>query len=180
MTTRIVRSSVIALVALVAGGCGSAGSMQTASTRPSTPPKLSLTKAAGRSAAADALMYPVRPTSYVLDGTLPDLGSQALVYRWTAHAVDIAAVNQLAAALGINAAATTTADGFQASDADATLMVTVTGGTAQVSYFLGGPNAVDGSGGGSTVGSGGSVSGSVGTGKPVAIDAPAPTYPRLR
>jgi len=182
MTRRIVRNSAIALVALVAGGCGSMGSKQAASTRPSTPPKLSLTKAEGRTGAADALLYPARPTSYVLDGALPDLGSQALVYRWTAHAVDIAEVNRLADAFGIDAAATTTSDGFEVSGADATLMVTVSGGTTQVSYFLGGTNAIDGSGGGST---GGAVTGSVGTGvapetpsaKPLPADSPDTTVP---
>src|SRR5436190_18614763 len=157
MTTRIGRNSVIALVALVAGGCGSAGSQQSASTRPSTPPKLALTKMDGPRAAADSLLYPVRPTTYVLDGPLPDLGSQALVYRWTAHAVDIAEVNRLADAFGINAQATTTPEGFQVSGADATLTVTTAGGSTQVSYFLGGGNAIGGSAGGS----GGSVSGSV-------------------
>jgi hypothetical protein len=183
MTARTVRNSVIALVVVVAAGCGSAGSGQTASTRPSTPPQLSLTKAAGRTAAADAsaLLYPARPTTYVLDGTLPDLGSQALVYRWTAHAATIEEVNQLADALGINATATTTPEGFQASDGTATLMVMVADGTTQVSYFLGGNDVTGGSTGG------GVSTGSVGTGvepelpadKPLATDPTDTTVPPI-
>lgn len=160
MTARTVRNSVIALVVLVAGGCGSAGSKDAASTRPSRQPLLSLTKADGQKAAADAsaLLYPARPTTYVLDGTLPDLGAQAPVYRWTARAASIEDVTQLADALGIDAAATTTADGFQASDGTATLTVTVAYGTTQVSYFLGGGDVT----GGSTGSAGGSASSSDG------------------
>jgi hypothetical protein len=185
MTARTVRTSVIAVVVLVAGGCGSAGSKEAASK-----PKLSLTKAEGRTAAAadaSALLYPARPTSYVLDGTLPDLGTQAPVYRWTAHAAGIDEVNQLAAALGINATATTTPDGFQASDGTATLTVTVAYGTTQVSYFLGGGDVTGGSTGGSAGGTDGVTadgssgvsngSGGTGTAPETPSDKPLPADP---
>jgi hypothetical protein len=114
---------------------------------------------------------PARLTNYVLDATLPDLGTQALVYRWTAHAVDIGEANQLAEALGIGAPATETSDGFMASDSDATLTVTTSYGTTQISYYPG-SNAVDGSGGGTS----GSSSGPA-TGAGSAPDKPVPTDP---
>ena len=85
----------------------------------------------------------MRPPSYVLDGTLPDLGTQAPVYRWTAHTVDVAdGRTDSPHALGIDATATATADGFQASDNDATLTVTTSDGATDVSYYLGGHDRV--------------------------------------
>src|SRR5205807_1786793 len=108
----LVRTSVTAIAVLIAGGCGSAVSTHTSAR--SSPPKLSLAKATARTGAADAAVpgaMPVRPANYVLDRTLPDLGTHAVVYRWTAHSVDLAEANRLAAALGINATATATADG---------------------------------------------------------------------
>ena len=186
MRTSLVRVSVAAIAVLVAGGCGSAPSKDTVAR---SNPKLSLAKASARTGAADAAApsaMPARLTNYVLDGTLPDLGSKALVYRWTGHAVDLAEANRLAAALGIDAAAYATTDGFTASDPDATITITTTYGPTQVSYYPGVP-AVDGSGGGS---SGASSPPSAGTGvapddpnsstvneKPVAIDEPVPTDP---
>jgi hypothetical protein len=164
------RTLVATLAVLVAGGCGSAASTDTSTPRPT--PKLLLAKAGARVGAADAAgpaMMPERLANYVLDGTLPDLGTQAVVYRWTAHAVDLAAVNRLADALGIAAAATATADGFTATDADATLTVTTNYGATQISYYPGGNNSVDGSGGGT---SGSSTGGE----KPVTTD-PAVTLP---
>src|SRR5207253_8660390 len=103
MKTSLARMSAAAIAVLVAGGCGSAASTDT-SARPSSP-KLSLAKTTARTGAADSAApgaMPFRLTHYVLDGTLPDLGSKALVYRWTGHAVDLAEANRLAKALGID------------------------------------------------------------------------------
>src|SRR6476661_6640417 len=168
------RALVATLAVLVAGGCGSAASTDTTTGRPT--PKLLLAKAGARVGAADAAgpaMMPERLVNYVLDGTLPNLGTQALVYRWTAHAVDIAEVNRLADALGIAAPATATPDGFTATDADAdaTLTVTTNYGATQISYYPGGNYAVDGSGGG-TSGS------STGAEKPVATDPGVTPLPK--
>src|SRR5256885_12249558 len=113
MTSSFARIPVLAIAVLVAGACGSAASPTASSSTPA--PKLSLAKASARTGAADAALapgaMPVQLTNYVLDGTLPDLGTHAPVYRWTAHAVDIAEVNRLAAALGIQGPATATVDG---------------------------------------------------------------------
>jgi hypothetical protein len=169
MKTSLVRMSVATIAVLVAGGCGSAASTGTAAR---SNPKLSLAKASARTGAADAATpsaMPAQLTNYVLDGTLPDLGSQALVYRWTGHAVDLAEANRLAEALGIDSPAYATPDGFTASDRDATITITTTYGPTQVSYSPGVP-AVDGSGGGS---SGASTPPSAGTG--VAPDDPTVT-----
>ena len=168
MKTSLARMSVTAIAVLVAGGCGSAATHTSAR---SSPPKLSLAKATARTGAADAAApgaMPVRPANYVLDGALPDLGTHAAVYRWTAHAVDLAEANRLAAALGIDATATATADGFTASDSAAMLTVTTAYGSTQVSYYPGG-NAIAGSGGGST--------GSVTIAPAPPIDKPAPVDP---
>ena len=65
--------AVVLVVALTA--CGSAETHTSATTRPARP-KLALTPTASR---PDAAIYPQRPTTYVLDGTLPDLGAVAPV-----------------------------------------------------------------------------------------------------
>jgi hypothetical protein len=159
------RTLVATLAVLVAGGCGSAASTDSSTRRPT--PKLLLAKAGARVGPADAAAMPSgmpeQLTNYVLDGTLPDLGTQAVVYRWTAHTVDIAEVNRLAGALGIAAPATATADGFTATDANATLTVTTNYGATQISYYPGGTAGVDGSGGGSS-------GSSTGDEKPVVTD----------
>jgi hypothetical protein len=179
MKSSLARIPVLAIAVLVAGACGSAASPR-ASSNPSVP-KLSLAKASARTGVADAALapgaMPVQLTNYVLDGTLPDLGTQAPVYRWTAHAVDIAEVNRLAVALGIQTPATATVDGFSASDSDATLTVTTNYGTTQISYYPGGNGAVDGSGGGTSGGSSGSVSSPPSAGTGTAIAEPAPVDP---
>lgn len=160
MTTRILRFSALALAALVGGACGSAADHASVRSPASKPlAKLSLTKA-GAGAAADAAapgVLRIRPTSYVLDGTLPDLGATAPVYRWTAHTATLADVNQVANALGINTAATTTPDGFQATDGGKTLVVSVNNGSVQVSYYPSAPDAAGGGSSGSSPGSSGSA-----------------------
>jgi hypothetical protein len=162
MITRIARYAPVVLAVLLAGACGSSAAKGGGASS-TTLPKLSLEKAGGnRSAAGDARApgaLAVRPMSYVLDGTLPDLGSTATVYRWTAHSVTLADVNHFAGALGIKAAATTTPDGFQASDGNATVLVSTAGGSTSVSYY---PGAGVGVGGSS--GSSGASTGAVGSG----------------
>ena len=167
---------VIALATLVAAGCGS-------SAKVSAPPaakKLLLaksgTKAAGAAAEAPGPIS-LRPQSYVLDGTLPDLGTSATVYRWTAHAASTDDVSRLAAAFGIDATATTTTapDGFEVSDGNATLDVTTDGGTTAVSYSLGGPatsGSSSGSSGGSAGSNGVSTGPSTGPNSPVTVEPP--------
>jgi hypothetical protein len=150
--TRLSPTLVAALAVLVAGACGSAATPN-ASTSTSAP-KLSLAKAGARTGAADAARapgaMPIRPpANYVLDGTLPDLGRQAPVYRWNAHAVDVAAVDHLAAALGIDAPAIATVDGFSATGNDATLTVSTAYGATQISYYPGGRDVASGSSGSS-------------------------------
>jgi hypothetical protein len=186
MKPSLARISVLAIAVLSAGACGSAATPEASS--PSSTPKLSLAKASARTGAADAAQEPgamplPAPVSYVLDGTLPDLGTQSPVYRWTAHTVDIAEVNRLAGVLGIDAPATATDDGFAVNGSNATLAVSTAYGATQISYYPGG-NAVDGVSGGSSDGSSGSSSSppSPGTGtepgdKPIAIDEPTPIDP---
>jgi hypothetical protein len=162
MISRIARYAPVVLAVLLAGACGSSAA-KSGGASPTTLPKLFLEKAGGNTSAADDARAPgalaVRPMSYVLDGTLPDLGSKGTVYRWTAHSVTLDDVNRFAHALGIDASATTTPDGFQASGNDSTLLVSTSGGTASVSYY---PGTID-SGGGSS-GSSGASTGSAGSG----------------
>ena len=180
MATRILRFSAIALTVLLGGACGSSA---TDASKPL--PKLSLTTAAVGSAADAARApgaLPIRPTSYVFDGALPDLGTTAPVYRWTAHTVNLAEVERLAHALGIDATATTTPDGFQATDGTTTLTVSVANGSTSVSSFLGGPNAVSGGSSGSSSGSSGAGSaGAEGTNPAGSVESPPlePTQPPL-
>ncbi len=112
-------------------------------------------------------IYPVRPTKYVLDQPLADLGASAVVRRLVPHGVTESDVRELAAALGLTDGVVVNGkDGFTVSGPDATLTVSITGGTTSVNYGLGGPGAVGGSSGASS-GSG------VATGSVGAPDAPA-------
>jgi hypothetical protein len=181
MATRILRFSALALAALVGGACGSAADhASVGSPAPKRLAKLSLTKgsAAGAADAVAPMPLRIRPTSYVLDGTLPDLGATAPVYRWTAQTATLADVNRIAGALGIDADASTTPDGFQATDGTHTLIVSVNNGSTQVSYYPSAPGAVSGGSSGSSSGSSGSADATPPPDKPAEPAYPAqPAYP---
>ena len=166
----------LATIVLVVGGCGSASRPASdGSTGLTTPPKLDLAAAGGRStaAAADAgpAMYPQRPTKYVLDGPLPDLGASAQVWRLQAHDVNAAAVAQFAAALDLTATPIRTPTGWEVQGSDATLSFLVGDGVVIVSYSPGAPGATGGSSGS---GSGASPGGTVVNGPDVKVAPPVP------
>jgi len=168
----------IAALALVGSGCGSASTPRTGASPPSTVAhKLSLARPGGGTAdrAAMPAIYPVRPTSYVLDGTLADLGTSAAVRRMVPHALTEADVRRLAEALGMSATPTATATGYEVTDKDATLTFTTSNGVVQVSYALGAPGAVGGSPGSS--GSGGASTGTAIASPPDGVVSPAPPPP---
>ena len=119
----------VALAATVIGACGSASNHVSAPAP--APRKLALVTSGGR---ADAAIYPQRPTVYVLDGTLPDLGTQAPVRRLVSHEVTDADVARIAGALGMHASPEKTGTGYEVHDGDAVLTVDTTGGVTYVSY----------------------------------------------
>jgi hypothetical protein len=172
--TRFCGISSAALVVVVAGACGSAAqSGLDASTRTTSQPKrleLATTGAGTQSTEGRAALFPVRPTTYELDVTLPDLGPSALVRRMKSVPVSSTDVRRFATALGLQGAPTRTPTGWEVQGTEAMLAFVVTDGGTDVSYSLGVPSAVGGSGGAS----GGGVPGGSGIattpGSAVAVD----------
>ena len=172
---------VVALLGIVLAGCGSARptGAGSASSGKSHPGRLALAPqaAAQRAIGSAPAIFPMRSTTYVLDGTLPSLGAQASVRRIVPHAVNVAYVRRWAGALRLAGTPRPITSGYQVAATDGELTVTTAGGTTDVSYFLGGPATSGGSGGSA----GGTVSGSAGGGPPVALPgnvaskAPVPT-----
>ena len=150
-------------VALVAVSCG--GSARSARSAPptsaaATHPRLHLVPAGASSSPTHELtprdLLPLRPTKYVLDGPLADLGATASVRRLVADDITDADVRHLADLLGLDAGSVTrTTNGYVVTGADATLTVSSGSGT-QIFYTSGANGAVSsgGSGGASTEPSG--------------------------
>jgi hypothetical protein len=153
--------STAAGIALVAAACGSAAqSAHGPSTGTTVPSRLELA-ASGREATASAqggapAIFPVRPTEYVLDAALPELGPRAPVRRMVALEVGSTDVKRFASALDLGGAPVRNATGWEVHGADATLSLIVSDGRVSVSYSPGVTNAVGGSpgsAGGATTGS---------------------------
>jgi hypothetical protein len=159
---RLVGISSVAIVVLVAGACGSAVQPGAGSSTPTTTQAKTLDLgAAGRAATPSAdraggAMFPVRPTTYVLDAPLPDFGPSALVRRMTAHPVNAIDVQHFADALGIAGTPTRTPAGWQAQGTNGVLTFVVTDDRVAVSYGSGIANAIGGSTGSATSTDGGS------------------------
>jgi hypothetical protein len=174
--------STAAIVALVAAGCGSgAQSGQGPSTGTTSPPTRLELAAAGREATASAqngapAIFPARPTEYVLDTTLPDLGPRALVRTMDAPEVDSTDVQRFASALGLDGSPVRNPTGWEVQGADATLSFIVSDGGVGVSYSSSVPIAVGGStgSGGGTTSGGAAADGSVTKGAPL---EPSPVPP---
>jgi hypothetical protein len=109
--------------------------------------------------AAGALApFPIRPTRYVLDAPLADLGTGAVVYRLEPHSVSTTEVSRFADALGLSGRPARTATGWEVQGANGTLNIGVVDDSTTVSYWSGAPGVVGGA-----VGSSGSSNGSVGS-----------------
>ena len=176
--------SAAAIVALVAAGCGSAstsaGGPSTGTTSPAGRLELAATGRAAAQSARDAApaIFPVRPTVYVLDVRLPDLGSRAQVRRMDAHQVSSADVQQFARALGLQGSPVRNPTGWEVPGTDGSLSFIVSDGRVAVSYSSGVSNVV----GGSPGSGGGATSGSAaadGSATKVAPPSPAPTTPTV-
>jgi hypothetical protein len=93
----------------VGGALTSCGSSRSSLSAGHTPAVLHLGAGGGRQStaagAADSKMMPMRPTSYVFDGTAPDLGASAKAYTLGGQAPTAAVVEQYAKAFGLSAAA---------------------------------------------------------------------------
>lgn len=161
--TRVSPLLFTAMATLIVSACGS--SADQVASRPA-PLRLSLPSAASADSAKPAL-YPERDTTYVLDGTLADLGPQAPVRKLVAHPVTEAEVAHIATVLGMQGAPARTDSGYEVRDGDALLSVDTSFGSTYVNYSSSG-NA----GGGSSPGSRGS--GSASDPQPVDPQPPAP------
>lgn len=141
----------VAIIVLVVGGCGSASRPAAGgSTSTTVRPKLDLASTGRSSTVAAAVagpaIYPQRPAKYVLDGSLPDLGASAPVWRMRAHDVTAADVTRFADAVGIAAPPVRNAGGWQVQGANATLSFLVADGVVIVSYSPGATGGSTGSG----------------------------------
>jgi hypothetical protein len=157
---RVASFARLASAVLVAGACGSAarsgGGPPTVTTSP--PAKLALASASPAAApsaeGAAPAIFPVRPSSYVLDAALPGLGSHAVVRRMTAHTVSEDDVQRFARALGLTAAAMRSSTGWEVQEPSGNLTFAVTDDGVEVSYAYGAPGLAGGSSPGSVGASG--------------------------
>jgi len=152
------RISLLVICVMVLAACGSSSKSGHGSTTPTTaaPARLDLASSAGAATPSAvggaAQIYPVRPTTYVLDGRLPDLGVSGLVWRMHAHTVNVTDVQRFAMTLGLAGTAARTSAGWQVRDGNALLNFFVSDGTVDVSYAFGAPSAGGGSVGSSGLG----------------------------
>ncbi len=133
----------------------------------SPPPRLLL--APRSEAARDSLAMPLRPTQYRLDGTLPDLGARAAVYRLAEPRLDDARVSGLARALGLTGRVEPVAGALQVTDGTATLTVQTNGAATLLYAHDSSGGSIGGSPGSTGTGTAGATTG----GAPV----PAPSPP---
>lgn len=172
----------IALAALVAVAVIGAGIVLTRDrnddeSASGTPRKLGLVKGSGAGEKAGLMAptgdasvttlygYPYRQTQYVLDGTLPDLGTEGDVYEVTGPTLDAAGIGRIARALGLQGTPRQVVDGWQVEGSPGFLAVQ-TGGVSAGAYVSYGREASSGAGSsspGAVGGSSGSASGDVAT-----------------
>jgi hypothetical protein len=143
----------IVIVALAMSGCGSAATTSSGS-GPSTMPRApKLDLASGQrpgtpsSGNAAAVIFPVQPMRYVLEGVLPELGQDAVVWQMKPHSLNATDVQRFAHVFGVAGVPQRTGDGWQVRDANAVLSFFVSDSTVAVSYSFGPTNAVGGSAG---------------------------------
>ena len=153
---RLVGISSVAIAVLAVGACGSA--VKSAS-GPTTAAKSPITKspitkldlasegwtATPSVPSAGAAIFPVRPTKYVLDARLGDLGTRAVVWRMQSHSVTATDVQRFADVFGLTGSPTHTSTGWQVQGTTSLLSFIIGGGDVMVSYGLGVPGAIGGS-----------------------------------
>jgi hypothetical protein len=161
---RPIRLAALAVAAATIAACGGTANH----TSSPAPRQLSLLQSGGRAAAEPAL-YPQRPTTYVLDGTLADLGADAPVHQLIAHDATAAEVERISGALGMHGTPARTETGWELRDGEAQLIVGPSTGLTSVEYL-------STAGAGSSPGSVGS-SGGASTGVDVAPPVPSETVP---
>ena len=134
--SRFVRLGAVAVAAVTIGACGSSGTPGS-----SAPPRrLSLLESHGGGDAMSA-RYPQRPTTYVLDGPLADLGRDGPVRRLVGHEVTAADLVRVADALGMQGTPTRSENGWELHDGDALLTVGTSGAATSVDYTRTGARA---------------------------------------
>lgn len=150
---RLAVISSLAIAVFAVAACGSAAKSTSSATTETTSPATKLDLASGGRTAtpsapsAGAAIFPVRPTKYVLDAKLADLGTSAAVWRMHPHSVTADEVQHFADALGLTGSPTHTSTGWQVQGPNAVLSFIIPDGDVTVSYALGVPSAVGGSAG---------------------------------
>ena len=134
------------VTAVAVAACGRTAAKSAAP--PAARPHLHLLRGSGEARSA---LYPIRPTQYVLDGTLADLGADAPVYRLVGHDVSEADVERVAGVLGMHSTPVRTEWGYEVRDGDALLNVETNEGATWLDYSRTGNAGVAIGGSGSTV-----------------------------
>jgi hypothetical protein len=148
---RLVGILSVVIAGMVAGACGSASksASRSSTTTTSRVAKLHLASRELTSVPsahdAGAASFPVRPTHYVLDAKLPDLGGSAVVWRMNAQSVNAAVVQRFAGVLGLAGTPVQTSGGWELQGTSAMLSFVVTDGNVAVSYASNAPNGAGGS-----------------------------------
>jgi hypothetical protein len=181
-----ISSAVIAVLAM--GACGSAAKSATSPTPPAPPPGTKLHLASeGRTPTpsapnAGAAIFPFRPTKYVLDARLADLGTSAVVWRMRPHEVTAPDVQHFADVFGLTGSPTQTSTGWEVQGTAAFLSFISSDGSVIVSYASGVPGAVGGSAGstGTAIPPSAVTHGPVNVAPPAASPAPIPTLAPVR
>ncbi len=151
--TRLGGVSAVALAALVLFGCGSATRPASSITTTTVSPAARLDLASGGRASSPlaksegSAIFPERPSKYVLDARLSDLGGSAVVWRMKAHSLHATEVQRFATVLDVAGSPTRTSGGWEVRSATAIVSFVVSTATVEVSYASGVPGAVGGSGG---------------------------------
>ena len=170
---RLAGISSVAIAVLAAGACGSAatsaGSPTTGTTAPFTKLHLASEGRTATPSGAGAAIFPVRPTEYVLDARLADLGTSAAVWRMHPHSVTATDVQRFADAFGLTGSPTHTSTGWQVQSTSAVLSFIISDGDVTVSYASGVPSAV----GGSTGSTGPAIPPNAVTNGPLKVTPPA-------
>lgn len=169
--SRTIVLTLIAVGVITLSACGATTSLRSSP----APRKLSLLE--GSAKAAAPALYPQRPTRYVLDGPLADLGPEATVLKLVGHDVTTADLGTMSSAFGMHATPTRTETGWELRDGEALLTVTTSGVTTVDYTSTGGTGSSPGSVGSGSAGAAGSATSSPGNPSAGVSGPPSPIVP---
>ncbi len=162
----------VVVMAMTSGACGTTASHNSSP----APPKLSLLEENAK--AAGPAIYPQRPTRYVLDNPLADLGPKAPVLKLIGHDVTTGDLLAMSSALGMHATPLRTETGWELRDGEALLTVSTNRVTTVDFTRTGGTGSSPGSVGSGSAGGAGSGTSNTGNPSVPPATSPSTTLPR--